>query len=305
MAEVYQLDDIVFDFLNNVASKDKFKALRNIINNINLLNSLPDFDIEYDLNELESKIIDIIQQTGDNTDKVTLITETIKSEAISYIENIGIILIEDRDEIYLYHISNILFGLYNMFNANVTGAEFIIESLRDENNDMEVNIAELLEEYTSIRFTEYVDIVEDVKDTLVTYMLSYFSNVLKNYDPKLDEETNNGIKKLLKVDLNFNKTDVVKDMLRLGLKPNLFANNLNNLYFNLNKYADDIDMVPYEIAATLFLCDDSENHMLVYLEEEVQFELIDFVSDNENLKNDLIKQTKELINKINGIKLAI
>lgn len=305
MAEVYQLDDIVFDFLNNVASKDKFKALRNIINNINLLNSLPDFDIEYDLNELESKIIDIIQQTGDNTDKVTLITETIKSEAISYIENIGIILIEDRDEIYLYHISNILFGLYNMFNANVTGAEFIIESLRDENNDMEVNIAELLEEYTSIRFTEYVDIVEDVKDTLVTYMLSYFSNVLKNYDPKLDDETNNGIKKLLKVDLNFNKTDVVKDMLRLGLKPNLFANNLNNLYFNLNKYADDIDMVPYEIAATLFLCDDSENHMLVYLEEEVQFELIDFVSDNENLKNDLIKQTKELINKINGIKLAI
>lgn len=305
MAEVYQLDDIVFDFLNNVASKDKFKALRNIINNINLLNSLPDFDIEYDLNELESKIIDIIQQTGDNTDKVTLITETIKSEAISYIENIGIILIEDRDEIYLYHISNILFGLYNMFNANVTGAEFIIESLRDENNDMEVNIAELLEEYTSIRFTEYVDIVEDVKDTLVTYMLSYFSNVLKNYDPKLDDETNNGIKKLLKVDLNFNKTDVVKDMLRLGLKPNLFANNLNNLYFNLNKYADDIDMVPYEIAATLFLCDDSENHMLVYLEEEVQFELIDFVSDNENLKNDLIKQTKELINKINSSKFAI
>lgn len=305
MAEVYQLDDIVFDFLNNVASKDKFKALRNIINNINLLNSLPDFDIEYDLNELESNIIGIIQQTGDNTDKVTLITETIKSEAISYIENIGIILIEDRDEIYLYHISNILFGLYNMFNANVTGAEFIIESLRDENNDMEVNIAELLEEYTSIRFTEYVDIVEDVKDTLVTYMLSYFSNVLKNYDPKLDEETNNGIKKLLKVDLNFNKTDVVKDMLRLGLKPNLFANNLNNLYFNLNKYADDIDMVPYEIAATLFLCDDSENHMLVYLEEEVQLELIDFVSDNENLKNDLIKQTKELINKINSSKFAI
>lgn len=305
MAEVYQLDDIVFDFLNNVASKDKFKALRNIINNINLLNSLPDFDIEYDLNELESNIIGIIQQTGDNTDKVTLITETIKSEAISYIENIGIILIEDRDEIYLYHISNILFGLYNMFNANVTGAEFIIESLRDENNDMEVNIAELLEEYTSIRFTEYVDIVEDVKDTLVTYMLSYFSNVLKNYDPKLDEETNNGIKKLLKVDLNFNKTDVVKDMLRLGLKPNLFANNLNNLYFNLNKYADDIDMVPYEIAATLFLCDDSENHMLVYLEEEVQLELIDFVSDNENLKNDLIKQTKELINKINSNKFAI
>lgn len=298
MAASYELDDIVYDFLINNTNKEKLKLYLGVINNINLLNELPNLDATTDLNDLENIFINIIQEDMDTNAKVTLIANAIKSLAINYIEAIGITLTDEREDIYFYHLVNILYGLYNIFNTNVTGAEFIIDVLRDDNNDHEVNVAELLAEYTSINKMEYIELIDDVQDNFVNYCIQYFNNIIRSYDPALDDETNNGIKRLLKVDAKFSNTDVVKDMLRLGLKPNLLANSLNNLYFNLNNYENEPSMVAYEVTATLFLCDDSEQHMEEFLTEEINLDLVDYIGNNVELKNKLLDEVRQLIRRV-------
>lgn len=298
MAASYELDDIVYDFLINNTNKEKLKLYLGVINNINLLNELPNLDATTDLNDLENIFINIIQEDMDTNAKVTLIANAIKSLAINYIEAIGITLTDEREDIYFYHLVNILYGLYNIFNTNVTGAEFIIDVLRDDNNDHEVNVAELLAEYTSINKMEYIELIDDVQDNFVNYCIQYFNNIIRSYDPALDDETNNGIKRLLKVDAKFSNTDVVKDMLRLGLKPNLLANSLNNLYFNLNNYENEPSMVTYEVVATLFLCDDSEQHMEEFLTEEINLDLVDYIGNNVELKNKLLDEVRQLIRRV-------
>ena len=294
----YTLDDIIQEFLENNTSKDKIKLYYSVIRNIDLLNNLPNIYATYDLNILEEKLIDIIEEEDTNENKISLIHETIKIEAIEYIKTLGIDLIEDRSSIYYYQIVNILFGLFNMFNTNITGAEYILDTLRNENNEDDVNLSELLEEYTSVPATEYFELIQDVDETLISTLITYFRNLQENYDPSLDDETNNGIKSLLDIDQTFNNTDVVKDMLRLGLKPNLLSNNLNNLYFNINKYGDNIEFIPYEIAATLFLCDDSEQDMVKYFTEDINLDLVDFIEKDPSLKDVIIKSTLDLINKL-------
>lgn len=296
--EVFKLDDIVEEFLENYISKDKVKLYYGVIRNIDMLNNLPNVYAEYDLNELDDKLIEIIQEQDTNENKATLIHETIKIVAIEHISALGIELIEDRGSIYFYQLVNILYGIFNMLNTNVTGAEFILNTLRDENNEDDTNIAQLLEEYTSIPAMEYFELIQDIDETLITTLTNYFKDILENYDPALDEETNNGIKSLLEIDPNFNNTDVVKDMLRLGLKPNLLSNNLNNLYFNIHKYENNLDMIPYEIAGTLFLCDDSEQNMMEYLTEDINLDLVEFLEKDEDLKHKIMNTTVELINKL-------
>lgn len=298
MAASYELDDIVYDFLINNTNKEKLKLYLGVISNINLLNELPNLDASTDLNDLENIFINIIQEDMDTNAKVTLIANALKSLAINYIEAIGITLTDEREDIYFYHLVNILYGLYNIFNTNVTGAEFIIDVLRDDNNDHEVNVAELLAEYTSINKMEYIELIDDVQDSFVNYCIQYFNNIIRSYDPALDDETNNGIKRLLKVDAKFSNTDVVKDMLRLGLKPNLLANSLNNLYFNLNNYENEPSMVAYEVVATLFLCDDSENHMEEFLTEEINLDLVDYIGNNAELKTKILEEIRHLIRRV-------
>lgn len=296
--EVYMLDNIIQEFLESYTSKEKIKLYYGVIRNIDMLNDLPNIYVEYDLNELESKIIDVIEEQDTEENKAVTIHEMIKTAGIEHIKALGIELIEDRSSIYFYQIVNILFGLYNMFNTNVKGAEFILDTLRNENNEDDVNISQLLEEYTSVPAIEYFELIADVDETLLVTLTKYFRDVMENYDPALDEETNNGIKSLLEIDPLFNNTDVVKDMLRLGLKPNLLSNNLNNLYFNIHKYVNNVEFIPYEIAATLFLCDDSEQNMVEYFNEDINLDLVDFIEKDPALKDTIYKSTLDLINKL-------
>ena len=294
----FTLDSDIQDFIEGNSPKEKYKLYYNVIRNIDLLNSLPDVFIEYDLNNLETTIMDVMEEEITNDDKMMKIHEVIKEAGINYIESFGIKLIEDRNSIYYYQVSNLLFGLYNMFNTNTTGAEFILETLRNENNEDDVNLSELLEEYTSVSVTEYFELIQSVDPSLVEAMMYYFKFILDNYNPALDEETNNGIKSLLEIDGEFNNTDVVKDMLKLGLKPNLFANSLNNLYFHINRYESNPEFIPFEIAATLFLCDDSEQDMDTFFREEVNLDLVEFLEKEPVIKNTIITSTKELIQKL-------
>ena len=294
----FTLDNDIQEFIEANSPKEKYKLYYNVIRNIDLLNSLPDVFIEYDLNNLETNMMEVMEEEITNEDKMIKIHELVKEAGITHIESFGIKLIEDRSSIYYYQVSNLLFGLYNMFNTNVTGAEFILETLRNENNEDDVNISELLEDYTSVSVTEYFELIESVDPSLIEAMMYYFKSILDNYNPALDEETNNGIKSLLEIDGEFNNTDVVKDMLTLGLKPNLFANSLNNLYFHINRYEDKPEFIPFEIAATLFLCDDSEQDMNTFFTEEINLDLVEFLEKDPATKSAIISTTKELIQKL-------
>lgn len=294
----YDMDSMIEEFFNTAVPKEKRRLYCGIIKNIDLLNSLPNIYTEYDLNDLETRIVEIIQNDDIEADKVVFIHEEIKKAAIDHIESFGISLLDDRTNLYLYQLMSMLGGLYNIFNTNQTGAQFILDTLRNDVNETDVNISELLEEYSSVPAIEYFEIIDDIDETLVETLTNYFSGVLDNYDPTLDDETNNGIKSLLEVDSNYNNTDVVKDMLRLGLKPNLFVNSLNNLYFNISKYESTPDLIPYEISATLFLCDDSEQDMTTYLSEDFNIDLIEFLEKNQDLKHATMNKTVELISKL-------
>ena len=298
METSYTVDTMIGEFFDNVVPKEKRKLYYSIIHNIDLLNKLPGIISEYDLNDLETKIIDALQEDDIIENKVAEVHEIIKLSAIECIESYGISLLDDRSNIYLYQLVNMLAGLYNMFNTNVTGANFILDTLRNENNDDDINISEILEEYSSVPAIEYFELIDDIDSSLIDTLTKYFTNIVNNYDAALDDETNNGIKSLLEVDPMFNNTDVVKDMLRLGLKPNLFSNSLNNLYFNINKYESTPELIPYEIAGTLFLCDDSEQDMITYLNEDFNIELIEYLEKDEQLRHDTMNKTVELINKL-------
>lgn len=294
----YTLDSMIDEFFSIAVPKEKRRLYIGIIKNIYLLNKLPNIYVEYDLNDLETKIIAVLQEEDVVENKIAVIHEYIKLAAIEYIESLGISLLDDRTNIYLYQLLSMLAGLYNIFNTNVTGAQFILDTLRNDTNEDDVNIAELLEEYSSVPAIEYFELIDDIDNTLIDTLTKYFTTILDNYDASLDDETNNGIKSLLEIDPTFNNTDVVKDMLRLGLKPNLFSNSLNNLYFNINKYEATPELIPYEIAGTLFLCDDSEQDMTTFLTEDINIELIEFIEKDEDLKNSIMNKTVELINKL-------
>ena len=62
----YTLDDIIQEFLENNTSKDKIKLYYSVIRNIDLLNNLPNIYATYDLNILEEKLIDIIEEEDTN-----------------------------------------------------------------------------------------------------------------------------------------------------------------------------------------------------------------------------------------------
>ena len=294
----YTLDSMIDEFFSIAVPKEKRSLYIGIIKNIYLLNKLPNIYVEYDLNDLETKIIAVLQEEDVVENKIAVIHEYIKLAAIEYIESLGISLLDDRTNIYLYQLLSMLAGLYNIFNTNVTGAQFILDTLRNDTNEDDVNIAELLEEYSSVPAIEYFELIDDIDNTLIDTLTKYFTTILDNYDASLDDETNNGIKSLLEIDPTFNNTDVVKDMLRLGLKPNLFSNSLNNLYFNINKYEATPELIPYEIAGTIFLCDDSEQDMTTFLTEDINIELIEFIEKDEDLKNSIMNKTVELINKL-------
>lgn len=297
--ERFVFDTIVSEFLLNTFNKQKLKMLVSIIRNIDMLNRLTNLEIDLDLNELETEYINIIYAEDELDNKITSIQETTKEYVIKYLKLLGITLIEDKEDIYMYQIRNILTGIFNLFNTNITGAEYIVNSLRDEESEDIIIISELLEEYTSAPASEYYNIIQDVDETLIQNLIEYFTSIINGYDVTLDEETNNGIKILLLIDPKFNKTKVVKDMLTLGIKPNLLVNSLNSLYWSISNYQTDIDLVAYEIAATLFLCDDTEKYMLESLQDEIDLSLVDWIVNIEGYQEHILTLTTDLINQIN------
>lgn len=297
--ERFVFDTIVSEFLLNTFNKQKLKMLVSIIRNIDMLNRLTNIEVDLDLNELETEYINIIYAEDELDNKITSIQETTKEHVIKYLKLLGITLIEDKEDIYMYQIRNILTGIFNLFNTNITGAEYIVNSLRDEESEDIIIISELLEEYTSAPASEYYNIIQDVDETLIQNLIEYFTSIINGYDVTLDEETNNGIKILLLIDPKFNKTKVVKDMLTLGIKPNLLVNSLNSLYWSISNYQTDIDLVAYEIAATLFLCDDTEKYMLESLQDEIDLSLVDWIVNIEGYQEHILTLTTDLINQIN------
>lgn len=293
----YPIDMDIIRYLSNVMMDGKVEKVLSIFRTIDNINKIPLLDINIDTSELEAVLTDLISREDEfsSDDLRSNIDNVLKMYFLKYLDVIGIIINKD---IFFYVIDDIYSALFTILTIEYDFIPDIISRLRTTEDDDSFMLSNLLSEYTTISSLELYELIDDVKDEFIDYLIKYLTQLSFTKNTQLDSDLRNDIEKLLVIDHNFGLSPFVNMCMNTEYTYPKLEDNLNTMYNNLNKIQNNIEIIPYEVVSVLFMSFDSRINMLDYFKEDIDLTHIDTIKDDTILLENVTNKIDELIRKI-------
>lgn len=283
--EEFYYDDIVNETLFNILPDVKYDKIMEITNLVNSFNYLPRLNLEFDLNQLDSDLEDIIlENENDSNDSIgDLLLDRITSTFINYLESLGIVINAEIRLSELEDIFRCVLTLYVLDNDNKTDIIPLINN--KEKEDIEVFI-DIIEEYSNLSTSRLLTVVEDIDDNFLSSLEEYYQTEIALSNPAIEQDVKQHLEYLLKSNAIFINTQIIKDILD-GKVYNNLTEAKNTLYNALEKLQNNTNLIPYEILATLYITNNEKEDLNNLYKEEIDLSLVSWIKE-EQAKHTLI-----------------
>lgn len=295
--EKFELDEILMGYLIEHMPEERRNNILETIEILDELNDLGTFEIAFDLEELETECINIID-TNTNQDYdviIDMITVKFKDTFIGYLDAIGVNVNDDISFTNIKDMFNVIQTILTLDDDNVDEAYSIITN---QDQDPIESMCNLFDNYSVLSYIDFFNIIEDIDESLIDNLKERFEYVLFRSNPDIDNNIKTIIEKIGKVDHNYFSTRIVNQAIQEGIIYDVIDNNIKTLYSNLEILKNNVNMVPYEIVATFALSSDTKSNIFDHFKEEVNLESISWIGEDNNKHIMISELVKELASKI-------
>lgn len=294
--EEFELDEVIEELISNTLTRIKRDRVRDIIARLNAMNYLTNLDVNFDLNDLEERLTDVMyEHEDDSTDALgDIVLSTFMDFTAECISDLGITLHEDSK---LSDILDVLNSLYTVYTLDAVVIPEIINILADNTRDDVELLVDVLDDFTVMDTGRLFKVIDDVDNGTLDKLKEYleYKLFLKNDD--IDEEVKKNIEYLLKADTMFGSTSIVAKYVA-GEEFDSLGDAKVALYKVLETLGENINLVPYEIAATLYLLNDEKEELSTLYSEEIDLVIISWIGEDQNKHNLVNNLVTEVITKL-------
>lgn len=294
--EEFELDEVIEELISNTLTRIKRDRIKEIIARFNAMNYLTNLDVNFDLNDLEERLTDVMYEHEDDSNDAIgdIILSTFMDFAAECISELGITLHEDSK---LSDILDVLNSLYTVYTLDPNVIPEVINILVDNTRDDVELLVDVLDDYTVMDTSKLFEVIEDVDNGTLDKLKEYleYKLFLKNDD--IDEEVKNNIEYLLKVDTMFGSTSIVAKYIA-GEEFGSLGDAKVALYKVLETLGENVNLVPYEIAATLYLLNEEKEELSNLYSEEIDLVIISWIGEDQNKHNLVNNLVTEVITKL-------
>lgn len=294
--EEFELDEVIEELISNTLTRIKRDRIRDIIARLNAMNYLTNLDVNFDLNDLEERLTDVMyEHEDDSTDALgDIVLSTFMDFTAECISDLGITLHEDSK---LSDILDVLNSLYTVYTIDAVVIPEIINILADNTRDDVELLVDVLDDFTVMDTGRLFKVIDDVDNGTLDKLKEYleYKLFLKNDD--IDEEVKKNIEYLLKADTMFGSTSIVAKYVA-GEEFDSLGDAKVALYKVLETLGENINLVPYEIAATLYLLNDEKEELSTLYSEEIDLVIISWIGEDQNKHNLVNNLVTEVITKL-------
>lgn len=294
--EEFELDEVIEELISNTLTRIKRDRVKDIIARLNAMNYLTNLNVNFDLNDLEERLTDVMYEHEDDSSDALgdIVLSTFMDFTAECISALGITLHEDSK---LSDILDVLNSLYTVYTLDAVVIPEIINILADDTRDDAELLVDVLDDFTVMDTGRLFEVIEDVDNGTLDNLKEYleYKLFLKNDD--IDEEVKKNIEYLLKADTMFGSTSIVAKYVA-GEEFDSLGDAKVALYKVLETLSENTNLVPYEIAATLYLLNDEKEELSTLYSEEIDLVIISWIGEDQNKHNLVNNLVTEVITKL-------
>lgn len=295
--EKFELDEILMGYLIEHMPEERRNQILETIDILDELNDLGTLEIAFDLEELESECVNIIES---NTDKdydviIDMLTVKFKDSFIGYLEAIGFTM---DDEISFLQIKNMFNVIQTILTLDDDSADEAYTIITNQEQEPIEAICNLLDNYSVMSYIDFFNIIKEVDENLIDNLKERFEYKMFRSNPDIDDNVKKIIEAIGKVDHNYFSTRIVNQAIQEGLIYDVIDNNIKILYSSLEILKNNVNMVPYEIVATFALSSDTRENIFECFKEDVNLESISWIGEDNNKHIMITELVKELSAKV-------
>ena len=255
---MFDLDESLDLALQAVYSSDKYDRIRELLDNIVVLNNVLLNDVDLDIVEMVNELSETLATNEDDDSLADSFDNILYSYLIDYLREYGIYLNEDNN-IGIVKLIDIVGVIKQLYTPDTTTLEDMIEDVDPTGkDDNEMHLADIIVSRTIYRSTEIVDDIDAVDPKFFTKLIVFYQKEISRSTVKLDKEITDIIAAMSKIDNALLETNIIRSITMYGYNPASFEAMKDSLY----KSISSIDKHSYrdialEIAATIFIATDT------------------------------------------------
>ena len=255
---MFDLDESLDLALQAVYSSDKYDKIRELLDNIVVLNNVLLNDVDLDIVEMVNELSETLATNEDDDSLADSFDNILYSYLIDYLREYGIYLNEDNN-LGIVKLIDIVDVIKQLYSPDTSTLESMIEDVDPTGkDDNEMHLADIIASRTTYRSTELVDDIDAVDPKFFTKLIVFYQKEMSRSTVKLDKEITDIIAAMSKIDNALLETNIIRSITMYGYNPASFEVMKDNLY----KSISSIDKHSYrdialEIAATIFIATDT------------------------------------------------
>ena len=275
--ERYFLEKSITDFFNGRNSTNKLELIYAIINEVEIFNTINPFDMEIDLLEIETEVLDILSSDVTTDEIEYLIMSKYKESIIYKFKEYGLVI---SDESYLYEIKSVLEVFNTIFSMDKQLLDSILYELESDLSDIDI----LLRIVSDISTENLYSILVDVQSSFLMNIKNYILNLPDEED--IDPSVYTSVEALINKNIEFAKSHI----LLLYFKGQLVSQDIDTLLPYFYQYSDyhgkDLTGIARELYIIYYLANPKIENIKEDYVERIDFSLIKSIGESQKLEDE-------------------
>lgn len=275
--ERYFLEKSITDFFNGRNSTNKLELIYSIINEVEIFNTINPFDMEIDLLEIETEVLDILSSDVTTDEIEYLIMSKYKESIIYKFKEYGLVI---SDESYLYEIKSVLEVFNTIFSMDKQLLDSILYELESDLSDIDI----LLRIVSDISTENLYSILVDVQSSFLMNIKNYILNLPDEED--IDPSVYTSVEALINKNIEFAKSHI----LLLYFKGQLVSQDIDTLLPYFYQYSDyhgkDLTGIARELYIIYYLANPKIENIKEDYVERIDFSLIKSIGESQKLEDE-------------------
>ena len=285
--ERYFLEKSITDFFNGRNSTNKLELIYSIINEVEIFNSINPFDMEIDLLEIETEVLDILSSDVTTDEIEYLIMSKYKESIIYKFKEYGLVI---SDEAYLYEIKSVLEVFNTLFAMDKQLLDSILYELESDLSDIDI----LLRIVSDISTDNLYSIIVDVQSSFLLNIKNYILNLPDEED--IDPSVYTNVETLINKNIEFSRSHI----LLLYFKGQLVSQDIDTLLPYFYQYSDyhgrDLTGIARELYIIYYLSNPKIENIKEDYVERIDFSLIKSIGESQKLEDEFRMIFENIVN---------
>lgn len=275
--ERYFLEKSITDFFNGRNSTNKLELIYSIINEVEIFNTINPLDIEINLLEIETEVLDILSSDITSDEIEYLIMDKYKESIIHKFKENGLVI---SNEAYLFELKSLLEVFNTLFSMDKEILDSILYELESDLSDIDI----LLRIVSELSAENLYNIIIDVQSSFLLYIKNYILNLSDDED--IDLFVYENIQTLLSKNIEFSRSHI----LLLYFKGKIVGQDIDTLLPYFYQFADyhgkDLIGIAMELYVIYYLAIPKIENIKDDYRERIDFSLIRSIGESQKLEDE-------------------